>query len=296
MYKSREDKIFDTITYMVMIIVIIITLYPFLHVLAVALNDASDSLAGGITIFPRKLSLESFKNVLAYENLFYSFIISVLRTVTGTVLSLTVVTSAAFALTKKSLPGYKFIYIFFIISLFMPSLVIPNFLLYQKLGIYNTFLVYILPGTFSAFNMILLRTYILQLPPDMEESAYLDGASELAVFFKIVLPLAKPILATVGLFVAVTQWNEWSDTLYYITNPKLETLQFVLMRVLKQAEAASMAAGAKSFMQNQMNALTVTPNSIKMAITVIATVPIICVYPFLQRYFVKGMMIGAVKG
>ena len=179
--------------------------------------------------------------------------------------------------------------------MFISGGLIPTFLLYQQLGIYNTFWVYILPGAFSAYYMILFRTYIIQLPKGLEEAAFLDGAGEWAVYFRIVLPMSTPMLATVGLFVAVAQWSAWQDTLYYVTNPNLESLQFVLMKVLRQAEATAIAKQAKSTMMRQMRTVNITPDSIKMAITIVATLPILLVYPFLQKYFVKGMVLGAVK-
>lgn len=296
MIKTRGEKIFDVVNVIIMIIIAVVMLYPFLNVLAISLNDAYDSLAGGITIFPRKFTFASYQSVMKYENLFSAFWISVSRTIITTVFALILTSLTAFALTKRALPGYSFFYYFFIVSMFLPVLLIPSFMLYKQIHIYNTFLVYVLPGLFATNNMILFRTFIIQLPAGLEESAYLDGANEITVFFRIVLPLCKPILATIGLFIAVYQWNAWQDTLYYVTNTKLESLQFVLMKVIKQAEASAIASEDKTSKLMQLGANTVTPNSIKMAITIIATVPIICVYPFLQKYFVKGMMVGAVKG
>lgn len=296
MKKSLEDHIFDKFNFLYMLAVLATTLYPFLHILAISFNDARDSARGGITIFPRVFSIDSYRTVFGYEGLYNAFFVSVTRTAIGTFLFLLVTLLCGYAMTKSYLKGYKIIYNFFVVSMFVGGGLIPTFLLFRQLGIYNTFFVYILPGAFSVYYMILFRTFIIQLPAGLEESAMVDGATEWAIFFKIILPLSTPIIATIGLFVAVGQWNSWQDTLYFTTRPELETLQFVLMRVLRQAEAAQIAKQAKSIMMRQMRSTNITPESIKMAITIVATIPIICVYPFLQKYFVKGMVLGAVKG
>lgn len=296
MRKSLQDRIFNGVNLFYMLLVSTCTLYPFLHILAVSLNDARDSTRGGITIFPRILSFDSYRTVFGYEGLYHAFFVSVLRTVIGTALFLLVTTLAGYVMTKTQLKGYRFFYMFFVVSMFVSGGLVPTFLLYKQLGIQNTFWVYILPSAFSTYYMILFRTYIIQLPNGLIESATIDGAGEFTIFRKIVFPLSTPILATIGLFVAVNQWNAWQDTLYYTTDPNLETLQYVLMKVLRQAEATQIAKQARSAMARILGTTTITPDSIKMAITIVATVPILCVYPFLQKFFVKGMVLGAVKG
>lgn len=295
MGKSVGDKIFDSINIILMLTIIAVTIYPFLHILAISLNDAHDSMAGGIGIFPRILSFDSYYTVFSYPGLSKAFLVTVARTIIGTACSLIFTAIAAYAMTKKDLVGYGIIYKFFVVSMFLGGGLIPTFFLYQWLHIYNTFFVYILPGMFGVYNMILFRTFIIQLPRELEESAYLDGANEIQVFFRIIIPLSMPILATMGLFVAVGQWNSWHDTLYFTTNPELETLQYVLMKVIRQSEAATMVNKAKMHMMARRK-INITPESIKMAITIVVTLPILCVYPFIQKYFVKGIMIGAVKG
>ena len=293
MRRSRNDIILDSINIVVMLAIVVATVYPFLHILAVSLNDARDATAGGIGIWPRKLSLNSYEAVFKYNKIYNSFLVSIERTLLGAMLSLTVTSAAAFVMTKKSLVFYKVFYRFFIVSMFISGGLIPTFMLYKQIGLYDSFFVYILPGAFSVFYMILFRTYIIQLPREMEESAYIDGAGEFTVYTRIILPLSIPILATLGLFVAVGQWNSWQDTLFFTNSEGLETLQFVLMKVLRQAEAAAMTKRAKSMLRRT---ISITPESIKMAITIIATLPILLVYPFLQKYFIKGIVVGAVKG
>lgn len=293
MRRSRNDIILDSINIVVMLAIVVATVYPFLHILAVSLNDARDATAGGIGIWPRKWSLNSYEAVFKYNKIYNSFMVSIERTLLGAMLSLTVTSAAAFVMTKKSLVFYKVFYRFFIVSMFISGGLIPTFMLYKQIGLYDSFFVYILPGAFSVFYMILFRTYIIQLPREMEESAYIDGAGEFTVYTRIILPLSIPILATLGLFVAVGQWNSWQDTLFFTNSEGLETLQFVLMKVLRQAEAAAMTKRAKSMLRRT---ISITPESIKMAITIIATLPILLVYPFLQKYFIKGIVVGAVKG
>lgn len=296
MKKTRADYVFITINTLIMLVILIVTLYPFLHILAISLNDARDSAAGGITIFPRKFSIDSYITIFKYDNLLNAFTISVTRTVIGTVFALAVTTLCAYGMTKKYLVGYKLIYYFFVISMFVGGGLIPTFLLFRSLNLLNSFWVYIIPPAFSTYNMILFRTFFLQLPAGMEESAIIDGANEWRIYFQIILPLSVPILATIGLFIAVYQWNAWMDTLYFVTNEKLESLQYVLMRILRQSEAATITRQARTRVSVLARTVNITPESIKMAITIVATVPILCVYPFLQRFFVKGIVLGAVKG
>lgn len=293
MKHKRQGWVFDTVNTIIMGIVIVIMLFPFLHILAISLNEARDSAAGGIGIWPRIFSTDSFEAVFRYQGILESFLVSAARTIVGTMITLIVTSVASYVMTKKNLVFYKGFYRFFIASMFISGGLIPTFILYKQIGLYNSFLVYVLPGAFSVFYMILFRTYFIQLPKEIEESAFLDGAGELTIFVRIMLPLSLPILATIGLFVAVSQWNSWQDTLFFTSDPKLQTLQFVLMKVLRQAEAASMAKRTRSLLRNT---ISITPESIKMAITIVATIPILLVYPFLQKYFVKGIVVGAVKG
>jgi putative aldouronate transport system permease protein len=293
--KKPSEWAFDIFNLLLMASAVIATLFPFLHIAAVSLNEARDSAAGGIGVFPRVWSFDSYITVFRHNDIFDSFLVSAARTVAGTALALGFTSMVAYAMTKRELIGYKHIYRFYVVSMFIAGGTIPTFFLYQWLHLYNTFWVYVLPGMFSVYNMILMRTFILQLPKELEESALLDGANELGIFLRLIIPLSKPILATIGLFVAVTQWNSWQDTLFFTSSKNLETLQYVLMKVMRQTEATAMTKRARMSMA-QMRTISITPESVKMAITMVSTVPILCVYPFVQRYFVKGMMIGAVKG
>ena len=294
--KNPLEWTFDIFNLLLMLFVVAITLSPFLHIAAISFNEARDASAGGIGIWPRVWSIDSYITVFRHNAIFDAFLVSVARTIVGTILALTMTSIVAFTMTKRHLIGYKYIYRFFIVSMFVSGGLIPTFFLYQWIGIINTFWVYVLPGMFSVFHMIIMRTFMLGLPIEMEESALLDGASELLVFARIIIPLSKPILATIGLFVAVGQWNAWTDTLFFTTDPRLETLQFVLVRVMNQAEATQIVREVRGAGTMDMRAISITPQSVRMAITMVSVVPILFVYPFLQKYFVKGMLIGAVKG
>lgn len=291
------DIAFDSINYLILIFIGLITLYPFLHVLAISLNDGMDSIKGGIGIVPRVLSVASYRMIFEHPQLLSAVGMSLARTVVGLTISMTFTTMLAYVLTKRYLVGYKFFNTIFVMAMFLGAGLIPTFMNYKSLHLNNTFWVYVIPGAVNIWNMTLLRNSFDTLPDSLEESARLDGANDFQIFYRIVLPLSGPILATISLFVAVQQWNAWQDTLYYTSNDSLVTLQYLLMTVIKQAEAGQMAAQrlhglptiAKRLGQN------VTPDSVKMAITMVATVPILCVYPFVQKYFVKGVMVGAIK-
>ncbi len=296
MKQKNGGHIFAVINSGVFVILAFITLYPFINILALSLNDAVDTMAGGIFFWPRIWSLDSYYVIFKHNSLVSAFLMSVARTVAGTVLSILGASIMGYVLTKKYLVGYKFFYMLFIISMFLNVGLLPSYMLYKNLHIYDTFAVYILPGLVGVFYLILFRTYFLQLPASLEESAYIDGANEFQVFIRVMLPLSAPILATVGLFIAVGQWNSWTDTLYFTTDDRLETLQYVLMKILRQAEAAQMVNSAEMDMLRRKKLIKISPDSVKMAITIVATLPILLVYPFLQKYFIKGMTIGAVKG
>ncbi|MFF2090798.1 carbohydrate ABC transporter permease [Paenibacillus sp. NPDC058174] len=293
MKASASDKLFDIGNYLIMIVVFVVTLYPFLNVLAISLNDSMDSVKGGIYIWPRKFTWANYETIFSFHGLMTGFQISVLRTAVGTILGLLSSSMLAFVLSRRDFQARKFVSTAVILTMYISGGLIPGFVLIKSLGMMNTFWVYVLPGMVSAFNVFLIRSFIDGLPIALQESAKLDGASDFTIYRKVILPLCKPVLATVALFVAVGQWNSWFDTfLFNSTASHLTTLQYELMRVLQSTQVGENSIRDQSITQ-VMN--KVSPESIKMAITIVVTLPILVIYPFLQRYFVKGMTLGAVK-
>ncbi|MDR1735756.1 MAG: carbohydrate ABC transporter permease [Oscillospiraceae bacterium] len=293
--RTKGDIIVDLIIYAVMLIVIFATLFPFLNVIAIAFNDSTDSVKGGIGIFPRIPTLDNFKELGRYPNLLQGGIISLLRTVVGTVCSLLSTCMLAYVLSRKEFMFRRLFMTLFLFTMYVDSGIIPHFMVIRALGLNNSFWVYIIPGLISAYNLILVRSFIEQIPFSLQESAFLDGANDFTIFRKIIMPLCLPVTATVGLFYAVGQWNSWFDTkLYAFSNEKITTLQYELMKILQQSMAQQgnpNLGHAGQIAQSQ----SVSPLSIRMTVTLVAVVPILLVYPFVQKYFVSGLTLGAVK-
>ena len=288
---SVADKVFVTLNTLFMIMFVIITLYPVLNTLAISLNDGTDALRGGIYLLPRKVTWKNYITVLQKDNLIMGAYITVARTVIGTALALFANAILAFIVSRKRFMFKKQLSLFWVITMYVNGGMIPTFLLFKTLHLTNSFWVYVIPGMFSAFNMLVIRTYMNGISDSLEESAQLDGAGYTTIFLKIISPLCKPVYATVALFVAVGQWNSWFDAmLYNRMSANLTTLQYELMKLLSSVtnqgnsvEAMKNAAGS------------VTPTSVRAAATILTMLPIICLYPFLQRYFVTGLTIGGVK-
>ena len=290
---GKKVKVFDIVLIVIMTIIAVITIYPFLNVLAISFNDATDSVKGGIHILPREFTLQNYKEIFdGSSKLPTGLIISILRTVIGTVTGVLASAMVAFVISRRDFVFNKLVTILFVLTMYIGGGLIPEYMLIKNVGLINNFAVYILPGLISAFNVIVIRSFIDGLPPALNESAMIDGANDFVVFTKIILPLCLPVIATVALFIAVSQWNSWFDTyLYARQNDGLTTLQYELMKVMGNASAS-----AKVDPNNPLvKASSVNPESIKMAITMVATAPILCIYPFVQKYFVTGMTLGAVK-
>lgn len=295
-HRTKEDIILDFVVYTSLIFLVIITLYPFLNTLAVSFNDALDSSKGGIYLWPRKFTLYNYRSLLSRQQIFHASLISVLRTVLSTLFCTFSTAMVAYTLSRKEFVFRKLFSFIYVLTMYIDGGLIPNYFLIRNLGLTNNFWVYVLPGLVTAFNLIVIRTYINGLPESLIESARVDGAGEFTIFTRIVLPLCKPVLATIALFVAVANWNAWFDTfLYNSSNPNLSTLQYELMKVLQSANTmtGSLEQALAQAATKSMN--TITPRSIRATMTVIVTVPIAVVYPFLQRYFVHGLTLGGLK-
>ncbi|MEK3752049.1 carbohydrate ABC transporter permease [Paenibacillus sp. FSL E2-8871] len=290
---SRSDQIFDIVNCSFMTLAFVITLYPFLNVLAISLNDSMDTVKGGIYLWPRKWTWANYDAIFSFKGLITGFKISLLRTFVGTLLGLLSSSMLAFVLSRSDFQARKLVSTFLVMTMYVSGGLIPGFILIRHLGMMNSFWVYVLPGMVSAWNVFIIRSFIDGLPSALQESAKLDGANDFTIYWRVILPLCKPVLATVALFLAVGQWNSWFDTfLYNSTARHLTTLQYELMKVLQSTQIGSNDIHDPN-MSQLMN--RISPESVKMAITIVVTVPILIVYPFLQRYFVKGMTLGAVK-
>ena len=288
---SLGDKIFTVCNTLFMIAFVVITLYPVLNTLAISFNDGIDAVRGGIHLIPRKFTLKNYQTVLGKQNMITGAYITVLRTVIGTVLALFTNALLAFVVSRKRFLFRSQLSLFWVITMYVNGGMIPVFLLYKNLHLTGTFWVYVVPGMISAWNMLVMRTYMQGLPDSLEESAQLDGAGYWTVFIKIISPLCKPVYATVALFVAVGQWNSWFDAmLYNRMKTEYTTLQYELMKLLSSVTNQGTSAEA---MKNAVG--TVTPTSVRSAATILTMLPIICIYPFLQKYFVTGLTLGGVK-
>lgn len=291
--RSLGDRIFVILNTIFMILFVIITLYPVLNTVALSFNDGIDAVRGGIYLLPRKFTLKNYVTVLSMQNILVGAKITVARTVIGTLLSLAANALLAFIVSRKRFIFKTQLSLFWVITMYVNGGLIPVLLLYKNLHLTNTFWVYVVPGMVSAFNMLVIRTFMQGIPDSLEESAQLDGAGYMTIFVRIISPLCKPVYATVALFVAVGQWNSWFDAmLYNRTRTEYTTLQYELMKLLSsvmQQSGSATNAGAAA------TQATVTPTSVRAAATVTTMLPIICLYPFLQRYFVTGLTIGGVK-
>ncbi len=296
--KHRKDIVFPIVNTIVLIVLMFVTLYPVLNTVAISFNDGIDAVRGGIGLWPRVFSTEAYKSLLSDKLTYNAFGISVARTVITTVLNIFLTSMLAFALSRKEYVLRKPITFMVVMTMYVNAGLIPNFLLIQKtLNLSRTFWVYIIPTMFSCFNMIVIRTYIIGLPEALAESARIDGANDLRIFWQIIFPLCMPVLATVALFVAVGSWNQWFDTqLYNGSKKELYSLHYLLKMKLATSMNTTNAANTSVDALASTSASKSTPVTVRCAITVVSALPILIVYPFLQRYFVTGMVLGGVKG
>jgi putative aldouronate transport system permease protein len=290
------DIVFDTLIYLCFTLFTLMCVFPFYYMFINTVS-ANDLVSRGIVLLlPKGFHLGNYVKILELRALPNAVLISVSRTLLGTFLNVLCTAFVAYAVSKKKLWHRKFVYRFFIVTMYFNAGLIPWYLNMRGLGLDNNYLAYII-GVVSAFNLILIKTYIESIPESLEESAEIDGAGYLVVFFRLILPLCKPILATVAVFTAVGQWNSFMDTLILMRNSRLYTLQFLLWQYLNQSTAIANAmrdAAAQSGMFDPSAMLTTS--SVRMTIAMIVTLPVLFVYPFFQKYFVKGIMIGAIKG
>ncbi|WP_455715489.1 carbohydrate ABC transporter permease [Anaerosporobacter sp.] len=290
--RSRGTIIFDTCNVIFMLLICFVCLYPIWYVIVNSLNDSQDALRGGIYWWPRKFSLANYKSVFSNGSVLQAFKVTIGKTLIGTTINVLFTAMVAYPLSKERLIGRKYYMAIGTVTMFFSGGLIPTFLLFKQLNLLNNFLVYIIPAAFNFFNLLIFINFFKEIPAALEESAKIDGANDLTIFRKIIIPLSKPVFATIALFSGVGQWNDYFGGLMYMTNrTDLEPIQTFLYRLIAQAQSSQMANGIST----QIQTSDTTSTSIKLAAMVITTLPICCVYPFLQKYFVKGMMVGAVK-
>jgi putative aldouronate transport system permease protein len=296
--RTAEDFILDGVIAITMILVVFITLYPFWYVLVQAFNDAIDATFGGIYFWPRKFTLRNFVELLGEQNWSHAIIISILRTVIGTVLGVFCTSLVAFAFSFDHLMGRKIYYRLFIFTMYFGGGMIPFYVLLRSIGMLNTFWVYVIPGMLNVYYMLIVINFYRTIPYSLYESAKLDGAGDLRLYINIALPLSKASLAAIALFFAVNQWNAWLDSVYYVQKAALRPLAYLMMDVINRSARLSQmyetaSAAAIDMASSAVSATTTT--ALQMTAMVLAVFPILMIYPFLQRYFVKGVMIGSIK-
>ena len=287
---SPEDLSYNIVGIIIFTIITLICFYPFYYLIICTISNQKLVDLNKIALFPRGINFKNYVEIFQVQNLGNAALVSVARTVCTTALSLVCTSYMAYFFTKRNMWGHTFWYRFVVITMYFSAGMIPEYLNNRMLGLTNSFWIYVIPAAISVYNMVLVKTNIEGMGPEIEEAALLDGAGYLTRFFRIVLPLQVPILATVSLFTAVNQWNDFFTTKLYITNTKLYTLQFQLYELLNQISAAA------EQISNSNPYATITPTGIRLTLTAVVIIPIICVYPFVQKFYVKGIMVGSVKG
>ncbi|GBG07339.1 hypothetical protein PAT3040_01887 [Paenibacillus agaridevorans] len=287
------DSIFNVFNNTLLLLLGIATLYPFLNLLAVSLNQSLDTMRGGIYLWPRDFTLDNYRLIFSNDRLFDSAALSVLRTLIGTGLSVICTIMVAYALSRREYMLRKSLNAIIVVSMYVNGGIIPIYLMIKNLGLTNTFAVYIIPGLIGAFNVMIMRSYFDQLPDGLVESAKLDGANEWQTLFRVVMPISLPVIATITLFISVGHWNSWTDNFLYNSKESLTLLQYQLMQILMQT-TEQVSGGIGSGTDDAILNFT-TPQSIRATMSMVVTLPILFVYPFLQKYFIKGMTLGAMK-
>ena len=291
--KSFMEKAEDTFLYIFLSIAAFTAVYPFIHLLVLSLNDSIDAQRGGLYFWPRVFTLANYEYVFTNESLLRASFNSVARTVIQTVVSIFCTGMIAYCLSRREFVFRRSFSFLLIVTMYVSGGLIPAYLLIKGLGLMNTFAVYIVPGLISAYHVLIMRTFFEQLPDGLVESAYMDGANDFSIFLRIIMPISLPVIACIALFVAVGEWNAWFDNfLYNSRNKKLTVLQYELQ---KMVNAVQQGGGENDPLEGGEMERVITPYTVKATLTIIVTVPILLVYPFLQKYFVKGLTLGAMK-
>ncbi|MEK4368979.1 carbohydrate ABC transporter permease [Paenibacillus sp. FSL R5-0473] len=290
MSENTANRIFNTVNVILIIITMVLCLAPFIHIIAISLSSNRAIGSGEVSFFPKELSFEAYTKVFADGSMIRSLIHTIWLTVLSTVLSMVMTIAAAYPLAKSNLKGRKWFMLVIVVTMFFSGGIIPEYILIKNLHLLDSTWGLILPGLISPFYMIILITFFRGIPESLEEAAGIDGSSHFGTLMRIILPLSLPVMATLSLFYAVGRWNGFQDALMYITKPELYPLQLKLYQMIQQNQITEL-------MQNEgIGAVQVLPESLKAASVIFSTLPILLVYPWLQRYFISGVMVGAVKG
>ncbi len=289
--RKQRKKVFDWINVSFMIIFAALSVYPLIYVIAGSFNEGADYINGGIYLFPRVFSLENYQVVVNDVRLWKAYGITIARTVLGTITGVLFTAIVAFAMSRKSLIGRNWIYRFFIFTMFFGGGLIPYFWVINLLGLFDSFFVYIIPALFSVYNMLVFVNFFKTIPEEIHESAMMDGASEFKIFFRIILPLSGPVISTIGLWIAVGHWNSFFDTMIYTSSDNLWSLQYYLMKVIKES---SMPAAGVSLPYELLQ--KIAPETVSLAAIIISVIPIFVLYPLILKTLTKGVVIGSLKG
>ncbi|QHW33472.1 carbohydrate ABC transporter permease [Paenibacillus rhizovicinus] len=293
--KTPADRLIDFVIYAVMAAIMLITLYPFWTQVVISLDGAGvdgAAYASGIVLLPSKLTFGSYKLAFKFDAIWNGYAYTVLRTVLGVLLSIVFTSITAYPLSKRDLPFNKYFTGMILFTMLFAGGTIPSYLLIKELHMMNTIWALVVPGMIGAFNVLIMRNFFRAIPEELEESARVDGAGYLRIFAQIILPLSKPVLATVALWVGVGHWNAWFDSLMYITDPNKQVLQVVLRKIIIQNDTSDIT----QIIQNIGKNTAYTGRQLQATIVMFSIIPMLAVYPFIQKYFVKGVMIGAIKG
>lgn len=291
--RSAASKAMNAVLYVVLTAFAILCIYPFYYIIIYSISDANQA-ASGLFLLPKGFSLETYKGLFLLNDIPQALLISVSRSILGAIIAILGSSFFAYLVTNQKMIARRFVYRFVVLTMYLNAGLIPWYMTMKAYGLQNNFLLYIVPGLVTAYYVILIKTYIESLPRELEESALIDGAGIFTRYFRIIMPLSKPIIATIAVYAVVGQWNAWTDNYFLISDARLQTLQMILYNYLNQANRFQQMSS--SAMDASAAASMITPTSVKMCVTVVVVIPIMCVYPFLQRYFVKGIMMGAVKG
>ncbi|MBQ2027959.1 MAG: carbohydrate ABC transporter permease [Clostridia bacterium] len=289
--ESPSRKVFNFANILFFLLIDLMCLYPLWYILVQSFS--SGSLAPNAVFWPINFTTSNYAKLLENGEVFNAFGISVARTVSGTALTVIACMLLGYLFSKKEMPFRKFLYRMLIITMYVSGGLIPTFLVYKAYHLNNTFWVYIIPSIISGYYVILIKTYVEQLPASVEESAMIDGAGTLTIFWRIILPMSLPIIATIAIYASVAQWNSWFDNhIYAINNKNIQTLQYMLYKYIQEAQQIAKEIKEK----NPEAKVELTPRGVRMTVTMLTVIPVLFIYPFFQRFLIKGLLIGAVKG